>query len=150
MSVAMLAAAYLWIKAFHVVAVIAWMAGLLYLPRLFVYHAEVGPGTPQAETFEVMERRLYRGIMHPALALTAVTGGLLLVTPGAVDWSRGWLHLKLLLVVGLVAMHVACGMWRRSFVKGRNWHSPRFFRTVNELPTILMIGIVILAVAKPL
>jgi putative membrane protein len=132
----MLAAAYPWIKAAHVIAVIAWMAGLLYLPRLFVYHAGARPGSEKSETFKVMERRLYRAIMHPALAATVVTGALLLATPGAVDWSQGWLH-------GLM------GRWRAAFAADRNARSARFFRIVNEVPTLVMIGIVLLVVVKP-
>jgi putative membrane protein len=145
----MLAAAYPWIKATHVIAVIAWMAGLLYLPRLFVYHAEARPGSETSETFKVMERRLYRAIMHPALALTLLTGALMLATPGAIDWSQGWLHLKLLLVAALIVMHGLMGRWRAAFAQDRNAHPARFFRIVNEVPTLLMIGIVLLAVVKP-
>jgi protoporphyrinogen IX oxidase len=145
----MLAAAYLWIKAAHVLAVIAWMAGLLYLPRLFVYHADAAPGSDKSETFKVMERRLYRAIMHPALAATAVTAALLLATPGAIDWSQGWLHAKLALVAGLIALHGLMGRWLAAFAEDRNRHPPRFFRLVNEVPTLLMIGIVLLVVVKP-
>jgi putative membrane protein len=144
-----LQAAYLWIKAVHVIAVIAWMAGLLYLPRLFVYHAAAEPGSEQSETFKVMERRLYRAIMHPALAVTAVSAALLLATPGAVDWSQGWLHAKLALVAGLILLHALMGRWRADFAADRNRRSQRFFRIANELPTVLMIGIVLLVVVKP-
>ena len=144
-----LQAAYLWIKAVHVIAVIAWMAGLLYLPRLFVYHAAAEPGSEQSETFKVMERRLYRAIMHPALAVTAVSGALLLATPGAVDWSQGWLHAKLALVAGLILLHLLMGRWLADFAADRNRRSQRFFRIANELPTVLMIGIVLLVVVKP-
>jgi putative membrane protein len=145
----MLAAAYPWIKAAHVIAVIAWMAGLLYLPRLFVYHAGARPGSEKSETFKVMERRLYRAIMHPALAATVVTGALLLATPGAVDWSQGWLHLKLALVAGLIVLHGLMGRWLAAFAADRNARSARFFRIVNEVPTLVMIGIVLLVVVKP-
>ena len=144
-----LAGLYPWIKALHVIAVIAWMAGLLYLPRLFVYHAGTLPGSDQSETFKVMERRLYRAIMHPALALTVLSAALLLATPGAVDWNEGWLHAKLALALGLIALHGLMGRWRADFVADRNRHSARFFRMVNEAPTVLMIAIVILVVVKP-
>jgi putative membrane protein len=144
-----LAAAYLWIKAAHVIAVIAWMAGLLYLPRLFVYHAGAAPGTDTSETFKVMERRLYRAIMNPALAATVVTAGLLLATPGAVDWSQGWLHAKLALVAGLALIHVLMGRWLADFAADRNRRPARFYRIANEIPTLLMIGIVLLVVVKP-
>ena len=144
-----LAGAYLWIKAVHVVAVIAWMAGLLYLPRLFVYHAGVSPGSEQSETFKVMERRLYRAIMHPALGLTVLSAALLLATPGAVDPSQGWLPAKLALAVGLLALHAMMGRWLAAFAADRNRHSARFFRIVNEAPAVLMIAIVALVVVKP-
>jgi putative membrane protein len=144
-----LAAAYLWIKAVHVIAVVAWMAGLLYLPRLFVYHAEARPGSETSETFKVMERRLYRAIMHPALAAVAVTAALLLATPGAVDWSQGWLHAKLALVAGLVLMHGLMGRWLADFAADRNRRPARFYRIANEIPTLLLIGIVLLVVVKP-
>ena len=144
-----LAAAYLWIKAAHVIAVIAWMAGLLYLPRLFVYHAGAAPGTELSETFKVMERRLYRAIMHPALAATLVTAALLLATPGAVDWSQGWLHAKLALVAALLLMHGLMGRWLADFAADRNRRPARFYRIANEIPTLLLIGIVLLVVVKP-
>jgi len=145
-----LAAAYLWIKAAHVIAVIAWMAGLLYLPRLFVYHAGVAADSPQSATFKVMERRLYRGIMHPALVMTGVSAGLLLATPGAVDWGQGWIHVKLALVAILIVLHILMGAWLKAFAADRNRHSARFFRIVNELPTLLMVLIVVLVVVKPI
>jgi putative membrane protein len=144
-----LAAAYLWIKATHVIAVIAWMAGLLYLPRLFVYHAGAAPGTELSETFKVMERRLYRAIMNPALAATLVTAALLLATPGAVDWSQGWLHAKLALVAALLLMHGLMGRWLADFAADRNRRPARFYRIANEIPTLLLIGIVLLVVVKP-
>jgi putative membrane protein len=111
----LLSALYPWIKALHLVAVISWMAGLLYLPRLFVYHCDAPPGSPQSETFKVMERRLLRGIMNPAMAATFALGGVLLATPGVVDWSAGWIHLKLALVAGLTVAHHLMGRWRQDF-----------------------------------
>jgi protoporphyrinogen IX oxidase len=140
---------YPWVKALHIVSVVAWMAGLLYLPRLFVYHAGVAVGSETSETFKVMERRLLRGIMHPALALTYAFGILLALTPGAVDWHAGWIHAKLALVVALTAMHYACARWRRDFAVDRNRHGAKFYRIVNEVPTLILIAIVILVVVKP-
>ena len=140
---------YPWIKALHIIAVIAWMAGLLYLPRLFVYHAGVAADSEQSATFKIMERRLYRGIMHPALIMTALGAGLLLATPGAVDWRQGWIHAKLALVLMLLALHIVMGGWLKAFAEDRNRYSARFFRIINELPTLLMILIVVLVVVKP-
>jgi protoporphyrinogen IX oxidase len=140
---------YPWIKALHIVSVIAWMAGLLYLPRLFVYHAAEPPGSPTAVIFEVMERRLLRAIMNPAMVAVFLLGGLLAATPGAVEWTSGWIHAKLLLVAILAGLHHALGRWRKAFAEGRNPHSARFYRIVNEVPTVVMIVIVILVVVKP-
>ena len=144
-----LAAAYPWLKALHIIAVIAWMAGLLYLPRLFVYHAGVKMGSDQAATFEVMERRLFRGIMVPALAMTYGFGILLLAIPGTVDWRQRWIWAKLALVLLLTMFHFALAAWRHVFAAGRVPHSARFFRMVNELPTLAMIAIVVFVVVKP-
>jgi putative membrane protein len=144
-----LVTAYPWIKAFHLVSVIAWMAGLLYLPRLFVYHAAEEIGSPTAETFKVMERRLLRAIMDPAMGAVFVFGGLLLLTPGVVDWASGWIYAKLLLVAGLTVLHHALARWRKDFAEDRNTRPARFYRMVNEVPTVLMIGIVILVIVKP-
>jgi len=144
-----LAGAYPWIKAFHIVAVVAWMAGLLYLPRLFVYHAEAPIGSDQAQTFAVMERRLLRGIMNPAFALTVALGALLAATPGLVDWRQGWIWAKLALVASLAVFHHLLARWRRDFAGGAMPHSSRFFRVVNEIPAIMLIAIVVLAVVKP-
>ncbi len=141
--------AYLWIKALHIIGVIAWMAGLLYLPRLFVYHAAAEPGSAQSETFKVMERRLLRAIMNPALAISVVTGGLLIANLGGGVWTSGWLHAKLACVLGLFAMHGLMARWRRDFDADRNARSQTFYRIANEVPTVLMIGIVVFAVVKP-
>jgi len=138
---------YDWVKAFHVIAVIAWMAGMLYLPRLFVYHCEVPPGSRQHETFKVMERRLLKAIINPAMIATWALG-LWLGWKGA--WfSAGWLQVKLLLVLVLSGLHGFLVRWARGFAFERNRHSARFYRIINEVPTVLMIGIVILAVVKP-
>jgi putative membrane protein len=144
-----LVTAYPWLKAFHLVSVIAWMAGLLYLPRLFVYHAAEEIGSPTAETFKVMERRLLRAIMNPAMGGVFVFGVLLLLTPGVVDWASGWIYAKLLLVAGLTGLHHALARWRKDFAEDRNTRPARFYRMVNEVPTVLMIGIVILVIVKP-
>ena len=140
---------YPWIKALHIISVVAWMAGLLYLPRLFVYHASAARGSETSETFKVMERRLLNGIMHPALVMTYGFGILLALTPGIVDWHAGWIHGKLALVVALTAMHYASMRWQRAFAADRNRHEPRFYRVMNEVPTLILIAIVILVVVKP-
>jgi len=138
---------YAWIKAFHVVAVIAWMAGMLYLPRLFVYHCGALPRSPQSETFKVMERRLLKVIINPAM-ITAWALGLWLVWEGG--WLRApWLQTKVFLVLVLSALHGFMVRWVRDFDQDRNRHTERFYRIINEIPTILMIGIVILVVVKP-
>ena len=139
-------AAYPWIKALHVISVIAWMAGLLYLPRLFVYHAAVATGSPQDQTFQVMERRLLRAIMNPAMIATYVFGGLMLWVQ---DWSQGWLHAKLLLVVLRTVMHHVFSLWRKAFERDANTRPTRTYRIANEIPTVLMIAIVILVIVKP-
>ena len=138
---------YLWLKAFHVVAVIAWMAGLLYLPRLFVYHCDAPAGSPQSETFKVMERRLLKAIMNPAMIATWALGLILAYQGG---WFRaGWLHGKLALVLGLSAAHGFLAGRVRRFAEDRNERPARFYRILNEVPTLLMIGIVILVIVKP-
>ena len=144
-----MSAAYPWLKALHIVAVIAWMAGLLYLPRLFVYHAEAPARSNRAATFEIMERRLMRGIMMPALVMAYLFGIALLATPGIVDWGQGWIWTKLALVLLLTVFHGLLERWRRDFAAGRNAHRARFYRIVNELPTLAMVAIVILVVVKP-
>jgi|SRR5882724_2336713 len=144
-----LAPVYLWIKAFHIVSVVAWMAGLLYLPRLFVYHAEAAVGSPQSDTFKVMERRLLRGIMNPAMGAAYIFGILLLLTPGVVDWAMGWVYVKLTLVVILTIYHHSLARWRKAFATDANKHPARFYRLMNEVPTVILVGIVILVVVKP-
>lgn len=138
-----------WIKSAHIVSFVAWMAGLLYLPRLFVYHASVAPGSECSALFEVMERRLQNAIMTPAMVASLAFGGVLAATPGVVEWHEGWLWAKLVLVAGLVVHHALLWRWRRAFAADRNRHSPRFFRIVNELPTVALIAIVVLVVVKP-
>ena len=141
--------AYLWIKALHIISVIAWMAGLLYLPRLFVYHTDAEAGSELSEKLKVMERRLLRYIMNPAMLSSLLFGGLLLLNYDSEEWIQGWLHGKLGLAVLLVVSHIAMGRWRRDFAQDRNTRPQKFYRIANEAPTVLMIGIVILAVVKP-
>jgi len=143
---------YDWIKAFHIIAVIAWMAGMLYLPRLFVYHCAAEKGSVQSETFKVMERRLLRGIINPAMIL-AITLGLWLAWLGPdsrYGWfASGWLQAKIALVLALSAVHGLFARWVKAFAADRNLHSQRFYRFINEVPTVLMVAIVILVVLKP-
>ena len=141
--------AYPWVKSLHIVSIVAWMAGLLYLPRLFVYHAEAPAGSDSAETFKVMERRLLRGIMNPAMMLALIFGAALAATPGVVDWHQGWIWAKLALVVGLVGFHCLLTRWRKDFAAGEIPHSARFFRMINELPMVALIAIVVFVVVKP-
>ncbi len=140
---------YLWVKALHVISVIAWMAGLLYLPRLFVYHTQAAVGSPESQTFKVMERKLLRLIMNPAMIASWVFGLWLIVLLGSSTMSAGWLHGKLALVLLLSVAHGFMARWRKDFERDTNRHTERFFRTVNEVPTLLMIGIVILVIVKP-
>lgn len=138
---------YEWIKAFHVIAVIAWMAAILYLPRLYVYHSSATPGSELSETFKIMERRLLKAIMTPAM-IAAWLAGLWLVWQGG--WLKsGWLHAKLLLVLGLTGVHGLLAAWRRGFAEDRNTRSATVYRVWNEVPTLLMILVVILVVVKP-
>lgn len=138
---------YLWVKALHILAVISWMAAFLYLPRLFVYHCQAEPGSKQSETFKVMERRLLRGIMTPSMIVSWLAGLALMLHIEA--WNGGWFHGKALLVVILTVLHMVAARWRRAFAEDANTHSERYFRVMNEVPAVLMVGIVILAVVKP-
>jgi putative membrane protein len=143
---------YEWIKAFHIIAVIAWMAGMLYLPRLFVYHCAAEKGSVQSETFKVMERRLLRAIINPAMVATWVFGLWLawLGPDSRYGWfASPWLWAKLVLVLALSAVHGMLARWRKDFAADRNVHSQRFYRIINEIPAVLLIGIVILVVVKP-
>jgi len=137
----------LYVKAFHVIAVIAWMAGLLYLPRLFIYHSEAEPGSPQSETFKVMERRLLKIIMNPAMMITWMLG--LFLAWKAFDFQGGWLHAKITLVVLLTVVHVLFSRAVKVFAADGPRKTARYWRMMNELPTVLMILIVILVVVKP-
>ena len=138
---------YDWLKAFHLIAVIAWMAGMLYLPRLFVYHCEAEPGSRQSETFKKMERRLLKAIINPAMIATWGLG--LWLTWTGPYLTAGWLHAKLALVLILWRVHGLFARWVKDFAADRNRRSAAFYRIVNEVPTLLMIGIVILAIVKP-
>jgi putative membrane protein len=142
-----LAPYYLWIKAFHIIAAIAWMAGLLYLPRLFVYHCEVTPATLESERFKRMEMRLLRIIINPSMISVWVLG-LLLVYLGQ-HWAEPWMHLKFALVVVLSSLHGLLSRWRKDFANDANTRSQGFYRLTNEVPAILMFAIVILVVVKP-
>lgn len=144
----MLGEYYLWIKALHVAAVISWLAGLFYLPRLFVYHADAVAGSELSETLKIMERKLLRVIMNPAMIVTWLAGGAMIWANPAL-LQGGWLHAKLTLVVVLTVFHHALGRWRKAFLADANAHSHKFYRKINEIPTILMIGIVILVIVRP-
>lgn len=149
MTIGVLAYVYPWTKAFHIIAMVAWMAGMLYLPRLFVYHCEVPLGSRESERFKVMERRLLKQIVNPAMVATWFFGVLLVLTPGILDWSAGWWHVKLTAVLLMSGLHGAFSRWRRDFLEDRNRRSQRFFRIANEIPTLLLIAIVIMVVVRP-
>jgi protoporphyrinogen IX oxidase len=138
----------LWIKALHVISIIAWMAGLLYLPRLFVYHTQAQPGSIQSETFKIMERRLLKAIMTPAMIASFVFGiWIIVLQPGLL--SQGWMHAKLLLVLLMAGSHGAMSKWRKDFEADRNVRPERFYRIANEVPTVLMVAIVVLVIVRP-
>jgi protoporphyrinogen IX oxidase len=139
--------AYPWIKALHVIAVISWMAGMLYLPRLFVYHCETEVGSKQSETFKVMEWRLLKVIINPAMIVTWLAG---IYMAWSGHWyTSGWFHAKLTLVLILSGVHGFFSRWVKDFAADRNTRSQKFFRIINEVPTVLMIFIVILVIVKP-
>ncbi len=141
--------AFLWIKALHIISVIAWMAAMLYLPRLYVYHCEAENGSEFSEKLKIMERRLLCAIMTPAMLSSLIFGGLLLANLDVDTWSDIWLHVKLLFVVGLLAVHGMMSKWRKDFATDSNTRPQKFYRIMNEVPTVLMIGIVIFVVIKP-
>jgi putative membrane protein len=139
---------YLWIKALHIIAVISWMAGMLYLPRLFVYHAGAAPGSNLSATLKVMERRLLRFIINPAMILTFIFGGLMLWANPEL-FKQGWMHVKLTGIVLLSGTHGLYAKWRKDFDRDQNKRPAKFYKVWNEVPTVLMIIIVLMAVAKP-
>lgn len=138
---------YPWVKALHVLAVIAWMAGMLYLPRLFVYHCETQPGSQESERFKLMERRLFKAIVNPAMIAVWILG--LCLTISSEAWREGWLQAKFVLVLLMSGVHGLYARWLKDFARDANTRPQRFYRLWNEVPTVLLIGIVILAVVKP-
>ena len=146
----LLTSLYPWTKSFHVMSVLAWMAGLFYLPRLYVYHVEqVAPGSPADATFQTMERKLLRQIMNPAMVATWSFGLLLALTPGIVDWSAVWPWTKAASIGGMTWFHHWLGLRRKDFAAGRNLRSGRTYRMMNEVPTLLMVVIVISVIVRP-
>ena len=139
----------LWIKALHIIAMVAWMSGLFYLPRLYVYHCQVAPGSAESERFKVMERRLLKQITTPAMIVTWIAGLLLASIPGVIDMHTLWFPVKLLLVLLMTGFHGACSRWRRDFLGDRNRRSEKSYRIANEVPTVLLVFIVVLVVVKP-
>jgi putative membrane protein len=145
-----LSAVYPWTKALHVISVIAWMAGLLYLPRLFVYHVEraATPGELR-DTFMVMERNLLKLIMNPASIAAWIFGLMLVLTPGIIDWSEPWVHLKAMLVIAMTGYHHLLVRWWKALAEDRNRRSGRFYRVANEVPALIMIAIVVMVIVRP-
>ena len=139
---------YLWLKAFHIVSIVCWFAGLFYLPRLFVYHAQSQDAVSQ-ERFSLMERKLYKGIMLPAMIATLIFGGWLISLNPSGYFSQGWMHVKLTLVILLIGYHHMCGAQVKSFARGENTRSHVFYRWFNEVPVLFLLAIVILVVVKP-
>ncbi|MBU6498175.1 MAG: protoporphyrinogen oxidase HemJ [Rhodospirillales bacterium] len=140
---------YPWIKSLHIISMVAWMAGMFYLPRLYVYHCGLRRGSAESERFKVMERRLLKQIINPAMMSTWTFGLLLVATPGVIDWHAGWWHVKLLAVILMSGFHGALSKWRRDFLEDRNTRSERFYRIANEVPTLLLIVIVFMVIARP-
>jgi protoporphyrinogen IX oxidase len=140
---------YPWIKALHVIAMVAWMAGMLYLPRLYVYHCETVSGSAESGRFKVMERRLLKQIINPAMIATWTFGVLLVLTPGVIDWGWGWWHVKLAAVILLSGLHGMLSRWRHDFLVDRNVRPQKFYRVVNEVPTLLLVVIVVMVIVRP-
>ena len=141
--------AYIWFKALHIIVVITWMAGMLYLPRLYVYHCRAEVGSLQAETFKIMERKLLKGIINPSMILVFIFGSVLLANLDKESWLESWLHTKLVLVFLLTVQHVLMARWQKDFENDRNIRPATFYRWMNELPAVLMVGIIICAVVRP-
>ncbi len=145
-----MSALYPWIKALHLASVIAWMAGMFYLPRLFVYHCELVRGTSESERFKVMERRLFKQIINPAMIATWVFGLTMAFTPGVLNWRTDhWWHVKLAAVLLMAGFHGALSRWRKDFLEDRNRRPARFYRIANEVPTVLMLIIVTMVIVRP-
>ncbi|MEO0361049.1 MAG: protoporphyrinogen oxidase HemJ [Pseudomonadota bacterium] len=141
---------YPWPLALHIMSVIAWMAGIFYLPRLFVYHVEKAADRPDlAAIYQEMELKLYRVIMNPAMIATWIFGLMLVFTPGIVDWSDGWVWTKTVMVVGMTWFHHLLGRWRKELLTGASTRSGRFFRLWNEAPTLMMVVIVVMVIVRP-
>ncbi len=149
MTIAALTPLYPWLKAAHVISMVAWMAGMFYLPRLFVYHCAVPRGTAESERFKLMERRLLKQIVNPAMIATFLFGTLLVLTPGVIDWSAGWWHVKLLGIVLMSGVHGVLVRRRRDFLHDRNTRPARYFRILNEVPTVLLVVIVVMVIVRP-
>jgi putative membrane protein len=149
MTIDALAPWYLWTKSAHLISVFAWMAGLFYLPRLFVYHCRVPAGSPQSDLFKTMERRLLRAIMNPAMIAAWTFGTLLVLTPGIVDWKAGWWHGKMLGIVVMTLFHHDLAYARKKFARDGNTRSERGWRIANEVPTLALVLIVIMVIVKP-
>jgi protoporphyrinogen IX oxidase len=143
----MLYDSYLWIKALHVISVMAWMAGLFYLPRLYVYHVNAKVGSDLSETLKIMERRLLRAIMYPAMFFSLIFGIILLFQIQA--WDQPWLHIKLSAIVAMIIFNFALAKYRIAFLEDKNIKSEKFYRMINEVPTVLMMVIVIMVIVKP-
>lgn len=149
MTIGVLTLFFPWTLAFHIIAMVAWMAGMFYLPRLYVYHCETRPGSAESERFKVMERRLLKQIINPAMIATWVFGILLVLTPGLLDWGAGWWHVKLAAVLALSALHGEYARWRKDFLHDRNRRPARFYRIANEIPTVLLVLIVVMVIVRP-
>jgi putative membrane protein len=149
MTIDALAGFYPWTKALHVIAVITWMAGIFYLPRLFVYHSQVAVGSEQDALFKLMERRLLRGIMNPSMIAVWLLGTTLVLTPDVVSWTAGWWHLKLASVCGMTWFHHHLSLSRKALERGKRRHTERYWRAMNEVPTVLLLVIVIMVIVKP-
>ena len=140
---------YSWLKAAHVISMVAWMAGMFYLPRLFVYQCDVPRGSAESERFKLMERRLLKQIINPAMIATFGFGILLALTPGVIDWAAGWWHVKLVAIVLMTGVHGVLVSRRRDFLHDRNTRPARYFRILNEVPTVLLVIIVVMVIVKP-
>lgn len=149
MTIGWLIHLYPWTKAFHVISMVAWMAGMFYLPRLFVYHCDTSPGTVESERFKVMEWRLLKQIINPAMIATWMFGLMLVLTPGVIDWGDGWWWVKLVAVLAMSGFHGAMSKWRRMFMDDKNTKPQRFYRIANEVPTLLLMLIVIMVIVRP-